>query len=215
MMPAIPPITRSKAQARRNYDRLSSVYDVLTAGEKHLTEQGTALLNLQPGERVLEIGCGTGTGLQMLASPSDDDRLLVGLDLSHKMLLRSQAKIPAVGLVQGDGTHLPLHSQSFAVVFSAFTLELFSAEDIHCVLGECWRVLIPGGRLGLIALAQTPRTLALKLYELAHQLFPVAIDCRAIPLLSLLEENGFTILTATQSSTWGLPVAITLATKPA
>jgi demethylmenaquinone methyltransferase/2-methoxy-6-polyprenyl-1,4-benzoquinol methylase len=209
------PIKRSKAQARRYYDRISRFYEVLTSSEKGLIQQGIKLLAVQPGEHVLEVGCGPGSGLKLITETTPAIEALVGFDLSRKMLLQSQRKqiSPHSHHIQGDGVHLPLVSDAFDALFSAFTLELFSEEDIHAVLSEFSRVLKPDGRLGIVSMAGSPRTLSVRLYELAHQLFPVAVDCRPIPLDELLEENGFCIQTAEKTLNWGLPVLIIMSTK--
>lgn len=209
------PINRSKAQARRYYDRISQFYETLTASEKSIIQQGIKMLAVKPGERVLEIGCGPGTGLQLLVETTPGIETVAGLDLSHKMLQQSQGKqiYPSPHYIQGDGAHLPLANAAFDVLFTAFTLELFTKEDIHRVLGECRRVLKPNGRLGVVSLTGSPRTLSVWLYELAHQLFPIAVDCRPIPLVDLLDENGFCIKTAEKTRNWGLPVMITISTK--
>jgi len=61
-------VTRSKDEARRTYDRLSRRYDLLAAaGERRCREAGLRLLAVKEGERVLEIGCGTGQALTALA----------------------------------------------------------------------------------------------------------------------------------------------------
>lgn len=208
------PVNRSKAQARRFYDQISRIYDTLTASEKHLIRQGVELLSVRPGDRVLEVGCGTGEALTFITTRVTSEGSALGLDLSRKMLLKSRSKSTTPAYVQGDGACLPLQSSSFDAVFSAFTLELFSKADINTVLSECSRVLTPGGRLGLVTLTGEPRTLALRLYELAHSLFPVAVDCRPIPLEKLLTQNGFLILAVNQTRMWGLPVTLVLGAKP-
>jgi demethylmenaquinone methyltransferase/2-methoxy-6-polyprenyl-1,4-benzoquinol methylase len=213
-MNRILPVNRSKAQARRFYDRISRVYDTLTASETGLIQRGVELLALQPGEALLEIGPGTGQALHKFAETTPKTGCLVGLDLSHKMLVQAKAKeiTPSPLLIQGDSPCLPLPANHFDVVFTAFTLELFSVQDIHQVLGACRRVLKPSGRLGVVAMANAPRTLALRLYEAAHRLFPVAVDCRPIPLPDLLQENGFTLVTAQKDNNWGLPIHLTVST---
>ncbi len=213
-MKTILPVKRSKAQARRFYDRISRVYDALTASEAGLIQRSVDLLALQAGESLLEIGTGTGRALHRFAETTPNFKSLVGLDLSRRMLLRSKAKgiTPAPLLIQGDGACLPLPAHSFDAVYTAFTLELFSEQDIHLVLAECRRVLKSGGRLGVVALASAPRTLSLRLYEAAHRLFPVAVDCRPIPLPALLAKNGFALITAEKEINWGLPIHLTVST---
>jgi demethylmenaquinone methyltransferase/2-methoxy-6-polyprenyl-1,4-benzoquinol methylase len=210
------PIEREKEQARAYYDRLSSIYDFLTRSEAAIIRQGVDLLSVTAGETVLEIGSGTGTALEMMATRLGEGRCLVGLDLSGEMLIKSQEKLTAAqtALVQADAAHLPLKKKRFDAVFCAFTLELFSVEDIPVVLDEIHRVLKPGGRLTLVTMAQTPRNLAVRLYETAHRLFPVAIDCRPIPLLDILAETPFKVESHQKLLNWGLPIHLVLAFIP-
>ena len=214
-MSDILPIKRSKAQARRFYDRISGVYDTLTASEQALIKLGLQRLQIQPGEAVLEIGPGTGSGLEIIAK--NHPGVLCGLDLSRRMLQKSQHKTrnaqPQPIHIQGDGVNLPFQKAFFDAVYMSFTMELFSQADITALLDECRRVLTSSGRLGLISLVDSPRTLALKIYEHAHQLFPVAVDCRPIPLAHLLETHGFEVKTILKKRNWGLPIHLTLSVK--
>jgi demethylmenaquinone methyltransferase/2-methoxy-6-polyprenyl-1,4-benzoquinol methylase len=209
------PIKRSKNQARRYYNRLSRFYDVLTASEETLIQQAAHLLVVKSNETLLEIGCGTGRALQTFSKASPAGGMRVGLDLSRQMLLISKANdiTPAPQFIQADGTILPLKDAGFDAIFIAFTLELFSEVDIHAVLSACHRVLKPKGRLGIAALAESPRTFSLWLYELTHRFFPVAVDCRPIPLIDLLEKNGFQLIQAEKELNWGLPIHLAVSTK--
>ncbi len=208
------PIKRPKNKARRFYDHISGFYDWITASEKNLIKEGVELLSASPTEQILEIGSGTGKAMALMGKYVSKEGALVGLDLSYKMLRKSAEKtqglVPGAFHIQGDGAALPLLSDQFDAVFSTFTLELFSAEEIPIVLKEIKRVMKPSGRLTIVALAQEPRNLAVKLYEQAHRLFPVAVDCRPIPLIKILEENGFKIKSTKKVMNWGLPVHITL-----
>ncbi|MCJ7652232.1 MAG: 2-heptaprenyl-1,4-naphthoquinone methyltransferase, partial [Actinobacteria bacterium] len=57
-------VTRSKEQARASYDRLSRFYDLLSAvGEKKCVDAGLGMLGVEQGDRILEIGFGTGRAL--------------------------------------------------------------------------------------------------------------------------------------------------------
>lgn len=213
-MNKISPIKRPKSKARSYYNRISSVYDWITASEKNLITKGIKLLSPSPGERILEIGSGTGTGLAFMREGLTNQGRAVGVDLSRKMLEHSQKKTRELKAltfhIQADGAYLPLEGAQFDGVFSSFTLELFSVQEIAIVLQEIKRVLKPSGRLTVVALAQKPQNMAVRFYELAHRLFPVAIDCRPIPLIKILKENGFEIKSTSKVFNWGLPVHITL-----
>ena len=69
----IEPVSRSKAQAQATYDRLSRWYDVLAGGsERRLIDAGLQKLAVGEGEKVLEIGPGTGYAIVALARAAGD-----------------------------------------------------------------------------------------------------------------------------------------------
>lgn len=214
-MNKISPVTRSKKEARNYYNSISGIYDWITASEKDFIRKGVDLLSVSPGERILEIGCGTGWALALIGKKLSGSGGLVGLDLSRQMLQKSRKKTSsqksaAPNLIQADGASLPLKNNLFDGVFISFTLELFSLEEMRVVLDQIKRVLMPGGRLIVIALSKEPGNLPVKLYELANQLFPVALDCRPIPLIDLMTENGFSVRETKRLMNWGLPIDIAL-----
>lgn len=203
MFPEISRVTRSKGEARANYDRLSRRYDALAhASEWPLTARGLRMLNPQAGEAVLEIGCGTGHALVRIAQAAGR---AYGLDLSSGMLAVARKRASAALLVQGDAGHMPYAPASLDVVFMSFTLELFDTPEIPAVLAECRRVLRPGGRIGVVALAKG-HSPAVRLYEWAHRRFPRALDCRPILVHNVLEQAGFQIVACETASMWGLAV---------
>jgi ubiquinone/menaquinone biosynthesis C-methylase UbiE len=137
------------------------------------------------------------------------------------MVERARARVEAAGLsgrmelVRGDAVELPWPDAGFDAAFLSFTLELFDTPAIPLVLAECGRVLRPGGRLGVVAMAlRQPRSLMLRLYEWAHRRFPAAVDCRPVAVRTLIEQAGFAVTSREESSTWGLPVDIIVAVKP-
>lgn len=215
-------VTRSKAQARTAYDRISRWYDWLAASsERPLAEIGLHNLNPRDGETVLEIGCGTGHAILAIASAVGVSGRVHGVDLSHGMLSIAMRKIlhaipsARVVLEQGDGIHLPFAIKSFDAIFLSFALELFDTPEIPLVLSECRRVLKPSGRICVVAMARDEKeNLPQRIYEWFHQYLPVYVDCRPIFAQSSLNLSGFQIKEATRKWMWGLPVDICVALKP-
>jgi ubiquinone/menaquinone biosynthesis C-methylase UbiE len=206
----------SREQTQQNYDRMSRWYDLFAGSEKKFTETGLQILGAKAGERVLEIGFGTGHSLAMLARQVGETGLVVGVELSPGMIevarKRIQAKSPerSAQMIQGDGTLPPFVSNSFDAVFLSFTLELFSDAKIPILLKECHRVLKQEGRLGVVSLAKR-NVLACRLYEWGHERWPVLLDCRPIELRKNLEAGEFRVQAAKVQTMWGLPVEIALA----
>jgi len=205
----------SKEQTRQNYDRMSHWYDLFAGSEKKFTETGLQILGVKAGERVLEIGFGTGRSFVKLVQQVGDSGLVAGVELSPGMIevaqKRMQAKNPGgnVQITQGDGTLLPFVSDSFDAIFLSFTLELFSDAEIPVVLKECHRVLKRDGRLGVVSLAKRD-VLACRLYEWGHARWPALLDCRPIEIRKSLEAGGFRVQAAKVQTMWGLPVEIAL-----
>ena len=211
----------TREQTRQNYDRMSRWYDLFAGSEKKFTETGLQILGVKAGERVLEIGFGTGNSLMSLAQQAGTAGLVVGVELSPGMIDVARKRIYPFGhkqadgperiaqMIQGDGTLLPFASNSFEAVFLSFTLELFSDAEIPVVLDECRRVLKRKGRLGVVSLAKRD-VLACRLYEWGHERWPVLFDCRPIYLRESLEAGGFRLQAAKVQTMWGLPVEIVL-----
>ena len=213
-------MAREKAflEARQNYDRLSRWYDWFSSSERRFTEIGQALLKIQPGENVLEIGFGTGHALVDLAGLVGESGSVCGIDLSPGMFSVANRRVQHSGLngrisIQvGEATHIPYPDRQFQAVFMSFTLELFHTEMIPVVLAECQRILQPGGRLGIVSLKKKD-TRSVKIYEWFHLRFPKIIDCRPILVCQVLEKSGFMVTQDVEKSLWGLPVEIVIAER--
>ncbi len=211
--PDISRVTRSHAQARISYDRLSRWYDLIEGGwENGPRRLGLNLLQLKPGEKMLEIGCGTGASLLDVSSQV----CAVGVDLSSGMLRQAGERLEKAGrpgkLAQGDALYLPFPKAIFELVFMAFTLELMDTPEIGCVLGEIRRILRPGGRLGIVSISKLGgQAMMTRLYEWSHTCFPDVVDCRPIYARHALEEACFRVVEHQIVRRTGLGIEIVVA----
>ncbi len=106
------------------------------------------------GERVLDVGCGTGLFLKSLAAEYEGLKL-TGLDLSEPMLERARAdarslRSPAPEFVQGSVYEMPFVDGAFDVALNCISCH-FYLEQVQA-FREIHRVLAPGGRLFCAAL---------------------------------------------------------------
>jgi SAM-dependent methyltransferase len=99
------------------------------------------------GDRVLDVGCGTGVLARAAADRVAAESQVTGLDLNEGMLAVARRLRPKIDWRQGDATKLPFADESYDVVVSQFSLMYF--PDRIAALKEMWRVLRPGGRLAI------------------------------------------------------------------
>ena len=214
-------VFQSREETRSYYNKIAQFYDLLAEhSEGPIRESGLKLLDAAKGERVLEIGSGTGHCLIELAQAVGTRGRVYGLDLSDRMvdlaqeLVRKQNLTEIVELKCGDAEHLPYDPDILNAIFMSFTLELFDTPDIPLVLAECRRVLKPGGRIVVAAVSHEGEPgLALHVYEWTHRHFPNFLDCRPIFARRALETAGFLIRKVELGQMW-VPVEIVLAVKP-
>jgi ubiquinone/menaquinone biosynthesis C-methylase UbiE len=219
--PSVSRVTRSKAQARANYNRLSRFYDLIASSEKQYIDRGLQILSLKGGETALEIGFGTGHAMIAMAQAVGESGKVYGVDISDGMLKITLVKIQQAGLNSRvdlrceDATSLHYDRDFFDALFMSFTLELFDTPQIPLVLHECRRVLKSTGRICVVAMTkEADPGLPVRLYEWAHTRFPAALDCRPIYAQDELQKAGFRIEQALRESMWGLTVEIVLAKPP-
>lgn len=222
MEASISRVNRSKEAARQSYNRLSRWYDLIAGStEKKYRDWGLRKLSAEPGEKVLEIGFGTGHCLTALAQAVGSTGSVIGVDISDGMLAIAWERLQQEGLDDrvklhlGDATKLDfLESGSVDAVFMSFTLELFDNPEIPRVLQECHRVLRSGGRLAVVSMTKTTSPgMAVRIYEWFHEHMPEYADCRPIFSRQSLEQNGFAVQNVSICSMWGLPVEIVLGKK--
>jgi len=133
------PIVEEYARLAPDYETRWSFYVEAT------TRETLARLRLRPGDRFLDVGCGTGALLARL-SQAHEPALLSGVDPVPEMLAVARRRLPAdVDLRVGWAEELPFESASFDVVVSCNVFHYI--ERPVAALREMGRVLRPGGQL--------------------------------------------------------------------
>lgn len=189
----------------RTYDWLAAPYDLLIAPiEAGTRSRAIELLALSAGDRVLELGSGPGHALPGLAGSVGPGGQVIGLDAAPRMVARARRRVADAGdaliveVLLGDARSLPLPATSVDAVFVEDTLELFSTRERRTVLAECNRVLVPGGRLGVVTMERSglEDDRFVRIYEWLYEQFPGydRIGCRPIYARDALEAAGFSIL---------------------
>ncbi|HET9401141.1 MAG TPA: class I SAM-dependent methyltransferase [Candidatus Acidoferrales bacterium] len=133
-------------------------YDLVTTllGANRARNELLALMDLKPGNRLLDIGCGTGTFAVQLKQgfPTVE---ITGLDPDPKALARAQRKASrsklAVKFDLGYSDQLPYDARSLDHVSSSFMFHHLKREQKEPTLREVLRVLKPGGDLAFVDLA--------------------------------------------------------------
>jgi SAM-dependent methyltransferase len=104
----------------------------------------------KPGQRTLDIGCGTGT-LALMVKEAEPDAEVFGLDADPEILERARSKAEEEGveiqLDQGLSTELPYEDGSFDRVLSTLFFHHLTGVDKRRTAAEIGRVLKPGGEL--------------------------------------------------------------------
>lgn len=126
----------------RQADRTDKMFEALT-------HEAFSVLNLQAGERVLDIGCGAGeTSLRAAQQVARDGRV-VGVDLSQPLLDLGRSRAQASGLridfIEADAGAVAIPGAPFDAAFSRFGVMFF--EDASAAFANIRQNLRPGGRL--------------------------------------------------------------------
>lgn len=184
------------------FPALTGWYDLVIAATTRETiwrNRLLRLLALGEHDRVLDIGCGTGS--LTLAMHRDAPRAtIVGIDADESALALARGKLapgsPGVKFQQGLAQHLPIADCAFDVVVSSFFFHHLSSEDKRSVLRQAHRVLRPAGRLAIAdwGIPEGPFSRAAFLAVQMLDGFETTRDSVRGELPKLIEEAGFEAL---------------------
>ena len=118
-------------------------------GGLRLTDRAARLAGIEPGMKLLDVGCGIGQSLEYLYNkfgiiPS-------GIDISEKAIAMARKRLPSAFFRVGDAAALPFKDASFDAVVSECVLSLLNMSEIKPAsidaISEIRRVLCPPGTL--------------------------------------------------------------------
>lgn len=168
-------------------------------------------LGLEPGERVLDLGCGTGNAAKVAAAAG---AAVVGVDPTERLLAVARDRVPEAEFLHGSAEAIPLNDDAVDAVVSVFAVIFCDAPEQAA--DEILRVLRPGGRAVVTTwrpeggLHECFRVIGAALAELAPEPPPERFDWgEEAAVRHLFESRGATVTIedAEISFTAGSPVA--------
>ncbi|GAB3932345.1 methyltransferase domain-containing protein [Larkinella terrae] len=173
--------------------------DLYTEKHAFVFQYGAGLIDLlapQPGEHILDLGCGSGELTQQIA---DRGAVVLGLDASEPMIAKARQQFPALDFRLGDATDFEL-SERFDAVFSNAVLHWIT--DFEAAIRQIRKHLKPGGRF--VAEFGGKGNVKQITDEVARQLqkrgYPLPVSWWYFPSVgeytSVLEKHGFRVTLA-------------------
>lgn len=179
----------------------------------------TAVAELHEGQTVLDLGSGGGIDVLLSARRVGPTGHAYGLDMTDEMLDLARSNAAAAGttnveFVKGQMEAIPLPDASIDVVISNCVVNL--SPDKPAVFGEIYRVLRPGGCIGISDLVADDHLTTADRARMGTHADCIAGALTAAEYTGQLAEAGFTEITLTRSHTVtkGLHSTVIRATKP-
>jgi demethylmenaquinone methyltransferase/2-methoxy-6-polyprenyl-1,4-benzoquinol methylase len=163
---------------RGMFDGIAPVYDVMnrlmTAGLDQRWRRLAVSEVVWPGDRVLDVCCGTG---DLAVAAEQRGGRVVGLDFSERMLERARRKSGTIEWVRGDALALPFGDGEFDAATVGFGIR--NLKDLEAGLRELPRVLRPGGHVAVLEITR-PRGILRPFFRLWFDIL-VPLAGRVLP----------------------------------
>jgi ubiquinone/menaquinone biosynthesis C-methylase UbiE len=178
------------------HDFLTPLYDPLLRlfmREEEFKGRLVVQARIQEGDRVLDLGCGTGT-LAVIIKQAQPGAAVVGLDGDAKVLEIAHDKAAKAGveliLDRGMSYELPYYDSSFDRVLSSLMLHHLSTADKKLTFNEVFRVLRPGGELHVVDFGPPRSTYSRLLTRITARSEQMAANIQGL-LPEMFSEAGF------------------------
>jgi SAM-dependent methyltransferase len=168
-------------------------------GERRWRESIIDWLDLQPGEKVLDICSGTGTLAMMLARGLAGEGETVGIEISASQLrvARKKEKIPGLFFIQGDAQQISFSDGHFDKSVICGALHEMPQKVRQHVLAEAYRVTRPGGRIVISEHNKPRQRWKANLFDFLERFnpeYPTYKNMLECGLASEIESAGFRIV---------------------
>jgi len=155
---------QKRAAVRRMFADIAPTYDLFNrimsvSLDRRWRAHAVATLDLKPGDRALDVCCGTGDFLTPLMAKVGPTGVAVGVDFCPPMLEVAARKLQTGRLSTGDACQLPIASAQFEAVTVGWGIR--NVPDVDRAHLEIARVLKPGGRFASIDMAR-PRNILVR-----------------------------------------------------
>ncbi len=156
---------------RKTFTDWAPIYDATHAWTLPKRRAARLALDLRPGDRVLDLGCGTGLNFSHLRELVGERGQVVGVDLTPAMLDIARKMIAVHGwrnveVREADAANLPFPDASFDKVIVSYALNII--PEYMKAIEEARRVLVPGGRFVALEMRAGIHSLPAWLQPLPH-----------------------------------------------
>jgi ubiquinone/menaquinone biosynthesis C-methylase UbiE len=169
------------------YNKLAFFYPIISFVDTLSRVKSLEMCELREGDKVLCVGIGSGKELNYFISKKCD---VLGLDISDKVIKKYGRGVSQIG----DMRELEFKNNSFDLIYSSFTIDLFCDSVIEKILDKLYKIVKPDGRVVLVCNCEESGVAKslVGLYKIVSKLYPVRN--RVIDIEKLAHHNGFDVL---------------------